>query len=191
MRATLKFEARRYRTSSPAAGRAVSHGLGVREVQHGLRTLEPERSVALRAMTSTKHPAGGFTLIELMVVVAVVALLAFIAIPAYERTITRGKLLAAQSALMEAGIDIEQYGQDHSTYVGGCPPSASAEDFTFTCPQASSTTYEILASGTGPLAGFEFTLYANGNKSTPSAPAGWSTSATCWVADPQGDCVTG
>ncbi|MDA8364747.1 MAG: prepilin-type N-terminal cleavage/methylation domain-containing protein, partial [Gammaproteobacteria bacterium] len=65
--------------------------------------------------------AGGFTLIELMVVVIVVTILAIITIPAYERYTTRSKILAAQAALVSMGVDLKEFQQDHMTYAGGCP----------------------------------------------------------------------
>ncbi len=141
-------------------------------------------------MTSTQRPAGGFTLIELMVVVVVAAILAVIAVPAYTRYVTRSKLLAAQSALIAMGFDLEQYQQDHMTFVGGCPAPPVAQDFVLSCTNLAPAAYTLLATGTGSLAGFEFSLDENGNKATVSAPSGWNANATCWIADPQGDCIS-
>ncbi len=125
-----------------------------------------------------------------MVVVVVVAILAMIAVPGYERYMTRSKLLGLQSALMASSIGLAQYGQDHNTYVGGCPVPPPAEDFTFSCPTLSLSTYEVVATGTGALAGFEFGIDEHGNKTTLSAPSGWIASPACWTLDPQGDCLS-
>ena len=66
----------------------------------------------------------GFTLIELMIVIAVVALLASIAMPAYTTYITRGKLAEAQSSLLAMRTESEQFVQDNRTFVGyACAPA--------------------------------------------------------------------
>ena len=45
--------------------------------------------------------SAGFSLLELMITVAVVAILASIALPSYREYIKRGKRAAAQSVLMD------------------------------------------------------------------------------------------
>jgi type IV pilus assembly protein PilE len=52
--------------------------------------------------------AAGFTLVEVMIVVAVVAILAAIAIPSYQDYITRSKRAAARQVLMEASQYLER-----------------------------------------------------------------------------------
>ncbi|AGI25670.1 methylation protein [Pseudomonas sp. ATCC 13867] len=51
----------------------------------------------------------GFTLIELMVVVAIVAILAAIAYPSYQQYIIRGKRSAAQAQMMDIANREQQY----------------------------------------------------------------------------------
>ncbi len=64
----------------------------------------------------------GFTLIEVMIVVAIVAVLAAIALPNYSDYIKRGKIIEATSALSDARTRFNQFYLDHRTYVGGCDP---------------------------------------------------------------------
>jgi len=132
----------------------------------------------------------GFTLIELMVVLAVVGILAFIAVPAYERSVTSSRLLSAEEALTAAAIQFGQYQEDHMTYLGGCPTTAHVPDVTFSCPLLTATTYQLVATGSGPLVGFSLAMDQSGNKATTATPAGWAPNPTCWIRDPQGDCLS-
>jgi len=69
------------------------------------------------------HRQSGFTLIEVMITIAIVAILAAIAIPNYANYLTRGKIQEATSNLLGMRVKMEQYFQDNRMYVspgGGC-----------------------------------------------------------------------
>ena len=68
---------------------------------------------------------GGFTLVELMVVVAIVAILAAVATPAYINYLNRVKQSEAASLLLSARIEMEEFFTDNNHYARtiGCLPT--------------------------------------------------------------------
>ncbi len=128
----------------------------------------------------------GFTLIELMIVVAVIAILSAIAIPAYTGYVTRSKLTEAFSNLSSMSVAMQQYYQDNRTYAD--VTSASSPDpwpcatanlptgkyFSFTCVNQTATTFTLTATPTGGLVAPSYAIDQDGNKYTTSVPAsGW------------------
>jgi type IV pilus assembly protein PilE len=66
-----------------------------------------------------KHqPGAGFTLLELMIVVAVVGLLASIAYPAYTSSVEKGKRAQARTAILELLQQQERYMTQRNCYLG-------------------------------------------------------------------------
>ena len=60
--------------------------------------------------------AGGFTLVEVLIVIAVVSILAAIALPAYQETMRKGRRADAKQALMDMANRQERLMLDHGTY---------------------------------------------------------------------------
>lgn len=136
---------------------------------------------------------SGFTLIEVMVVVAILAILLGIALPSYRAYILRGQLVDATNLLSTFGANMERYYQDNRTYaaVGTITPPCSASSplaartqgsFTLSCT-STATSYVLTATGSGSTAPFSYTLNELGNRATAiaSGPSGWYASPTCWV----------
>jgi len=125
----------------------------------------------------------GFTLIELMITVAIVAILAAIAIPMYTDYITRAQLVPAHTGLNGARVIMEQYYQDNRAYDCKKAPLPTIEKFTLKCEQASDQVFKLTATGSeGRTLGFEMTLDQTGARATTAAPSGWMPSTTnCFV----------
>jgi type IV pilus assembly protein PilE len=68
----------------------------------------------------------GFTLIELMMVVVVVAILAAIAVPSYQYATIKARRTAAQGCLTEVAQSLERYYTTHMTYKGAPAPTCEA-----------------------------------------------------------------
>jgi prepilin-type N-terminal cleavage/methylation domain-containing protein len=132
----------------------------------------------------------GFTLIELMVTVAIVAILVAIAYPSYRNYVIRGQLTSATNGLSAVSANMERYFQDNRTYLaanGFTPPCQTAAPyglFTVSCPTTlTSTTYQLQAIGSGNTAGFSFFIDQQSNQSStvaPPAPSGWTNCTTGW-----------
>jgi type IV pilus assembly protein PilE len=139
--------------------------------------------------------SNGFTLIELMVVVVIVAILAAVALPAYQDYVTRGKIAEATSTLASLRVKMEQSFQDNRTYAGGpCGPAAGeAKYFTYACnpnpPTATAYTIEATGVAAQGMDGFKYTINeANVKTTVMSAPSTWTGSASCWVTKKSGQC---
>ena len=144
-------------------------------------------------MNILKAVQKGFTLIELMIVVAVIGLLAAIAVPNYSDYVTGSSLAEAASGLANKRIGMEQYFQDNRTYVGAdgagfpCAAVTTGANFNFACA-VTATTYTITATGKNKAASFVMTVNDQDVKRTTSAKSGWGTNNNCWTRNKAGTC---
>ncbi len=131
--------------------------------------------VQTRRPTCEGRRSRGFSLIELMIVVAIASILLAVAIPSYRDYTRRGAIEGATAALASGRVVDEQFFLDNRSYTDApCP--TSTDQFTITCA-SDDTTYTITATGTDNMAGFVYTI----NEADTRTTAGpWGT-GNCWI----------
>lgn len=142
----------------------------------------------------------GFSLVELLIVVAVIGILAGIAIPNYTEYVQRAKVNEALSALSQMATKMEQHFQDSRDYTNACALAGTAavaalpsntSNFDFSCPTKNATTYIARATGKGSMINFIYEIEPNGVKRTNGVGGGWNNAGmpkTCWVVSKSGGC---
>jgi prepilin-type N-terminal cleavage/methylation domain-containing protein len=138
------------------------------------------------AQRSPQHRPAGFTLIELMVTVAIVGILTAIAYPSYRNYVLRGQIVNATNGLSALQANMERFFQDNRTYVGGpcttTPPTIP--NFTMTCTTgAGPDVFVLTATGAGPVNGFVYTINQLGTQTSTvsGVSGGWSiTCSSSW-----------
>jgi type IV pilus assembly protein PilE len=128
-----------------------------------------------------KREIAGFTLIEAMVLVAVLGILAAIGIPNYSRYVTRGHLADAGNVLAEYRVRMEQFYKDNdSTYskAGACGETAptNLDNFAISCVVATGGhAFTATATGSGSTAGFVYTINHANVRATAAIPSHWGS----------------
>ena len=127
--------------------------------------------------------AGGFTLIELMIVVAIVAILAAIALPSYERYVKKSRASGASADLVALSLALENRFQKslrypvhtnqnpvgHADFSGWSPAQGSSFTYAVT---STANTYTLTATAR-PNSGLTCTLtldHTNARNAASSCP---------------------
>jgi type IV pilus assembly protein PilE len=135
-------------------------------------------------MSKFRAVQNGFTLMELMIVVAIMGILASIAIPSYRDYVTKSSLSEASSGLANTRVRMEQCFQDTRAYNNAACDAicanVSGQNFDFSCDNRTATTYRVIATGKNKAANFVMTVNETNTQATTAAASGWATGA-CWV----------
>lgn len=133
-----------------------------------------------KALPAASRDRGGFSLIELMIVVAIIGILAMIGIPSYDRYVIRSNRAVAKQFMLQVASKQEQYildARQYATSITGSgagnlnltPPAELATRYTFSLDPACGTpctTYSVKATAIGTqLSDGNLTLDNLGTKS--------------------------
>ena len=140
----------------------------------------------------------GFSLIELLFVIAIVGILSAIAYPSYCDYLTRTRRLDGQTALLHLASRLEDYYTRENTYQTATlaegktsdilsTPTSTGGWYTLTITHITATTYQLQATPIGPQASRDtrcqsLTLSSTGIEGVTTGPAGSPTELArrCW-----------
>jgi len=144
--------------------------------------------------------SSGFTMIEMMITVAIVGILAAIALPSYFEFITRSKIIDGTTKLGDFKSKMDKFFMDNRTYLnngGTCgvanPVVSSSDYFAITCGcplAATATSYSICADGIAAkgMSNFRYTVDQTSAKSSTGPGGNTYTNPACWALRKDGSC---
>ncbi len=147
-----------------------------------------------RPVHAVQRLRRGFTLIELMIAVAVLALLAAIALPSFFEQLARARRTDVETALLEDAGYMQHYYASHNAYTDATPPQLpvaqtprqGAASFTIAVrvPADDPTSFLLVATRTGAMAADacgDFTYDNLGRRElVPGTFAPGRDAARCW-----------
>jgi type IV pilus assembly protein PilE len=144
-----------------------------------------------RPASRTAAPRRGFTLIELMITVAIVAILAAVAMPNYQDYVRKGRRADAQAFLQEVAAKQQHFLVDRRAYSGSITDAPSAGGLGLTLPSAVTPHYDIALAADNAARPPTFTVTATPKGSQAPEKCGTLTvnhlgnktasgTGTCW-----------
>jgi type IV pilus assembly protein PilE len=139
-------------------------------------------------MSKHKRYLAGFSMIELMIVLVIIAILAAIAIPSYRQYVLRGHRTDATRALQDLASRQENYFFSNNRYPSSMSSingssSVAGPYFSVAIPSASSTDYTLRATAQGTqmkdTSCASFSLNRAGQR-TALSTSGTDTTTSCW-----------
>ncbi|RLB07894.1 MAG: hypothetical protein DRG50_01455 [Deltaproteobacteria bacterium] len=123
----------------------------------------------------------GVTLLELMIVVAIIGILAAVAIPAYDGYVTRSRRSNAFTALETVRAAQEMYRAEYGFYAGalgslaGCSATMAGDNYTISLNRSSFTQYTATAQPQNKQTGdFWFRVNQDGTQEYSSDGTSWT-----------------
>lgn len=147
-------------------------------------------------MPQNKTQQLGFTLIEVMITVAIVGILAAVALPSYNSYLRRGELPEAFNQLSTFRVQMEQYYLDNRNYGSSdtcgrqsdgtslvVTPTAPNLHFTYSCDLTNSGQgYTLTATGSASrTTGYDYTLNQANAKVTTNFAGTAQSGKNCWL----------
>jgi len=140
------------------------------------------------SLLRTKNTQSGFSLIELMVSVGIVAILASVAIPSYISFTRNGSVSEALATLMNLStrmekrfVDVGNYGND------GCGiTQATTSNYAFSC-ELDGINYTWTATSVSDGGDYVYTINQDGVRATTKFEGSTATD-NCWVLNNSGGC---
>lgn len=135
----------------------------------------------------------GFTLVEILITVAIIGILSAVAVPQYRDYVTRGRLADASAGLTTMRAQMERYYQDNRTYantgtfVSPCNNSSTSArtfgSFVIGCTGTlNATQFTLEAVGGGQASGFTYTINQQDVRATTAIPTAWGSTCTSkWI----------
>lgn len=142
---------------------------------------------------SSRRRSAGFTLMELMITVAIVGILAAVAIPSYQDYVRRGQIPEGLAALSDFRVKMETYYQDNRGYGdAACADATTAAwakftapddaKFSYSCALNTAQKYTVTVTGKSGtmMSGYAYTIDQDNQKRTTSF-RGAAVDKGCWL----------